>query len=88
MDICQSSAALQWTYRRPDARVSQCIRDGDVERGLVGVFSRFARTRKVGHLHLQPYDLHIAVELKYLEFVLPAHGDAWTISTIHSHVFQ
>lgn len=40
----------------------------------MGVLSQLPPGREVSHLHLQPYYLHIAVELKYLEFALPGHG--------------
>lgn len=88
IDISQLSAAPQWTYRRPDARVFQCLWDGDVEHSLVGVFSQLPQTKKVSHIHHQPYYLHVAVELKYLELALPAQTDTRTSRIIHAHILQ
>lgn len=50
--ICQGCAApCWWTYQRPDCGVAQRVRDGDVEHGLVGVFSHLPSSGQVGHLH-------------------------------------
>ena len=48
----------------------------------MGVLSQLPLTRKVGHVHQQPDSLHVAVELEYLGFVLPAHSGETCI--IHS----
>lgn len=63
MKIFQSWALLQWTYPERHARVSQCIRDGDVEHGLMGVFSHLSPRREVSHLHNQFYYFNALVEL-------------------------